>query len=122
MPQETPKSPKDAWRESISRLTLPNPVVDHLEFMRFADIDELTGVELEMLPRDPSQLSPDERELSYIESSLSLPNRWWDEEARAHQRKIDAALKNRGRELIEKMGKERAREILKSLDDFGIQE
>lgn len=122
MSRETPKSPKDAWRESISRLELPDHVVDNLEFMRFADIDQLTGVELDMLPRKPERLSPDERELVYIDSDLHLPRSWKDEEVREQQRKIDAAFKDRGRVLIEKIGKERAREILKSLAAFGIQE
>ncbi len=120
--EETPQSPKDVWRKTILQYDLPDHVLYNLERLSFSDLDKLTEVERAMLPRDAERFSPDERELAYIQSSLLLPQRWTDEEGRVKQERISAALKNRGKELVAKIGEERAREILGSRDPSGIQE
>lgn len=124
MRQETPKSLKDAWRESILQHELPDHVTEDLEYVRFTEPGRLSNIERNMLHPDADKFSPDERELSYLQANLSLPRRFTDGETRARQRKIDVALRNRGRELIDKIGRERAPEILGrgKLGLFGIQE
>lgn len=125
MAGEQPKSPLDAFMKDVAKYEFPDQVARVLMYFRFADEGKLTEVDKMFLapPKEGHKAeTEDEREMVGLRNTLSLPRvNLLEESRRENERKIFAGYEQRLEELIRRVGKERAAELLGEDDYFMAQ-